>query len=96
LQGLWDKNCDAAPDSREGSLAEEEAEEEVVSSPRNDVDETGSLAINPSLEGKIHEPRESDGEDSDDESAEDKPVEGGTTAPHTLKRQAVAKQSQEK
>jgi hypothetical protein len=89
LQDLWDENCEAAPNSREGSVIEEDVEEEVVSSPRNDIDDADSLVASTSLVGKICEPRQLD---SSGESSDDEPSEGKAPAPPAQKRHAVAKQ----
>jgi hypothetical protein len=88
VQDLWDKNFEAAPNSREGSIIEEDVEEEVVSSPRNDDDADLPMA-NTSLAGKIRETCESNLENSGSESPTEDPTEG--VAP-TRKCQAIAKQ----
>jgi hypothetical protein len=49
--------------------------------------------ISNTLAGKIHEPLESDVEDSSDESPDDEPTEGRALAPAARKCQAIAKRA---
>jgi hypothetical protein len=77
-QGLWDKNCEAIPDSADESVTEDAGEDDSTSSPPEDEVPADEGAPSPSknpLEGKICEPRTSD---SDDELGD---AEADTEAP---------------
>jgi hypothetical protein len=95
-QGLWDKNCEAVPDSGGESVTEDAGEDDYTSSPPEDeapIDEGVASPSKSPLEGKIHEPQTSGSEDElGDAEAEDSAPKRkqGAIAKKPLKKQKTA------